>query len=401
MAGSDFWSMPIGSRPDPTMQGELPGPVYRDAAGNMFQVAPQSLPQMQPVERPQPSGPMKAMKAAMPMGNWTALGRAMWEGLTAPRRAMQGEPVTYGETFGTAMDAMGGGAFSTAPKGALRSGPIRAYHGSPHDFDRFDMGKIGTGEGAQAYGHGLYFAEAEDVARSYRDKLRYPRSDGASSNLRAVVADDLNYHNGSVDAVRASYENMAASPKPETAAYGKAKLELLDEVVGEHPGRMYEVSINADPDDFLDWDAPLSEQPNIAKKLGVDPNAHRRRAEEIRRSVAEDMRLDGRTEPDSIDLDRLRLAEEAESLAMTGDAASYAPRSQQMVDDLRAKGIPGVKYRDQMSRGMDGTATGTRNYVVFDDSIISIIRKYGIAAAAPMLGLTVEELRSQMEAQGI
>ena len=36
-----------------------------------------------------------------------------------------------------------------APKG------IRAYHGSPHDFDRFDMSKIGTGEGAQAYGLSL------------------------------------------------------------------------------------------------------------------------------------------------------------------------------------------------------------------------------------------------------
>jgi GNAT superfamily N-acetyltransferase len=31
---------------------------------------------------------------------------------------------------------------------------IRAYHGSPHDFERFDSSKIGTGEGAQAYGHG-------------------------------------------------------------------------------------------------------------------------------------------------------------------------------------------------------------------------------------------------------
>jgi len=37
------------------------------------------------------------------------------------------------------------------------SGPqasIRAYHGSPHDFERFDASKIGTGEGAQAYWHG-------------------------------------------------------------------------------------------------------------------------------------------------------------------------------------------------------------------------------------------------------
>ena len=43
---------------------------------------------------------------------------------------------------------------------------IKAYHGSPYDFERFDMSKIGTGEGAQAYGHGLYFAENhEPMAR--------------------------------------------------------------------------------------------------------------------------------------------------------------------------------------------------------------------------------------------
>jgi hypothetical protein len=57
------------------------------------------------------------------------------------------------------------GALPAAAKG------IRAFHGSPHDFDRFDMSKIGTGEGAQAYGHGLYFAESEGVAKSYRDDL--------------------------------------------------------------------------------------------------------------------------------------------------------------------------------------------------------------------------------------
>jgi hypothetical protein len=49
--------------------------------------------------------------------------------------------------------------------------PIVAYHGSPHDFEKFDATKIGTGEGAQAYGHGLYFAESEGVAHSYRDTL--------------------------------------------------------------------------------------------------------------------------------------------------------------------------------------------------------------------------------------
>lgn len=65
-----------------------------------------------------------------------------------------------------------------APEGGSGGGGsgIRAYHGSPHDFEKFDIGRIGTGEGAQAYGHGLYFAENEGVARGYRDKL----TDGAS-----------------------------------------------------------------------------------------------------------------------------------------------------------------------------------------------------------------------------
>jgi hypothetical protein len=40
-----------------------------------------------------------------------------------------------------------------------------------HPLGRFDMSKLGTGEGAQAYGQGLYFAENEDVAKEYRDQL--------------------------------------------------------------------------------------------------------------------------------------------------------------------------------------------------------------------------------------
>ncbi len=48
---------------------------------------------------------------------------------------------------------------------------IDAYHGSPHEFEQFDSSKIGTGEGAQAFGHGLYFAGREGTAIVYRDRL--------------------------------------------------------------------------------------------------------------------------------------------------------------------------------------------------------------------------------------
>jgi len=48
------------------------------------------------------------------------------------------------------------------------------WHGSPHKFDKFSMDKIGTGEGAQAYGRGLYLAESPAVANEYAAKLGKP-----------------------------------------------------------------------------------------------------------------------------------------------------------------------------------------------------------------------------------
>ena len=49
-----------------------------------------------------------------------------------------------------------------------------AWHGTPHDFDGFDLGAIGTGEGAQVHGWGLYFAQNREVSQGYRERLKQP-----------------------------------------------------------------------------------------------------------------------------------------------------------------------------------------------------------------------------------
>lgn len=46
-----------------------------------------------------------------------------------------------------------------------------AYHGSPHIFNEFSLEHIGTGEGAQVHGWGLYFAQDEAIAKAYRQNL--------------------------------------------------------------------------------------------------------------------------------------------------------------------------------------------------------------------------------------
>ena len=54
-----------------------------------------------------------------------------------------------------------------------------AYHGSPHEFDRFDLAHVNTGEGWQEYGWGLYFTSCEEIAEWYRVQLtKYHPSKG-------------------------------------------------------------------------------------------------------------------------------------------------------------------------------------------------------------------------------
>jgi hypothetical protein len=91
------------------------------------------------------------------------------------------------------------------PQAIAAVNAIEAYHGSPHDFEAFDLSKIGTGEGVQSYGRGIYVAENVEVARDYQKKF-----DARSGS--------------------------------------------------EQDATLYKVRIHADREHMLDWDKPLSEQ---------------------------------------------------------------------------------------------------------------------------------------------
>ena len=110
-------------------------------------------------------------------GEWTAPEwfLSMARGAMLPAQAALGGTVTPLDTAMATADFAGGGLLSSkAIPNAVPDGAVlgaTAWHGSPHKFDEFDMSKIGTGEGAQAYGHGLYAAENPKVAREYANML--------------------------------------------------------------------------------------------------------------------------------------------------------------------------------------------------------------------------------------
>jgi hypothetical protein len=288
---------------------------------------------------------------------------------------------------------------------------IKAYHGSPHDFDQFSLSKIGTGEGAQAYGHGLYLAEHPDVARGYRDMV--PATERASggaldTNMRLGgkrVEDvyrqiDTAAARMPVKAAQGMYDRLSALEALMQHGDMKAVQEAVDagQVTPEaaqwlmsqsftRRGKLYEVNLKADPSHFLDWDKPLSQQsdhvrgalgysggmPSQAEIDGVMALAKARGVpvDTLPEYKALEARMDSRVgapgNPDVTGAAYYRNDPRAVRPTGEGDAAMSA--------HLKERGIPGIKYLDQGSRD---TGNGTSNYVVFDDALISILRKYGL-----------------------
>ena len=266
---------------------------------------------------------------------------------------------------------------------------IRAYHGSPHSFDKFSMDAIGTGEGAQAYGHGLYFAEAEDVAKKYRDDLAGWGSAGAERTLEAVGGDvDRAIMETQQKLSRLLERNQTGAFKGAERNFNMQRQIQEDKIkqlkgykeTGEFSsGSMYEVNINANPEDFLDWDVPAPQQSErVRKALTSIANSDPEVMSNFREAMARG---------DSGSIYEAILQDKAGTVV--GNQAGAAKR-------LREAGIPGIKYKDAGSRGTDAV---TRNFVVFDENLINIVKKYGIAGAAAMLGVSAMDVEQAM-AQG-
>ena len=270
---------------------------------------------------------------------------------------------------------------------ADESGAIRAFHGSPHDFDRFSMDKIGTGEGAQVYGHGLYFAEAEPVAKMYRDQLSQGNTSAARRTLESAGGNVNRAISETEAKLRRLDERASAGDFGGDERRFNAQRQIQVDKINQltnfrdngkfNAGRMYEVNINANPEDFLDWDRPLSEQTGKARAALDD-------------FLGWYAGPEGRQEIYDAGIELGDIQKQFDDLSPAQFAAA-----------MRSRGVPGSKYRDASSRGMPGALgrDATRNYVIFDENLINIVRKYGIAGAAAMLGVSAMDVEQAM-AQG-
>ena len=242
----------------------------------------------------------------------------------------------------------------------LRTKQMRAYHGTRELFDRFDLTKIGTGEGANAYGWGLYFTSSRDVANWYKEKSALGnfftaltpeenKSIPAGIKIRIAVKSergipvDIEEFIADWDSEIEQEIRAGEILTPEQTARtekGRAALIKLGDS-GDFSlaptGAVYEAEI-PEQENMLDWDKPGREQSedvrNILQSAGIyDPNM---RGQEIYYKS----------------IPRETLVTEAPELASR---------------TLNDMGIPGLTYI--------GRESGERNFVVFDDSAIQMIEE--------------------------
>ena len=248
------------------------------------------------------------------------------------------------------------------------------FHGSSAEFNSFDMGAVGSGEGNQAFGHGIYLAENRKVAESYASTRTNRNITKADLEAYFKPGTDRKLPGGSVDHI-ISYDpktglvtaDRAAEPgvRAHRVTYRDTGADWLDvrRALGQPlrlEAKLYEAHV---PDEvvskMLQWDKPLLDQPQAVqdafyaagKEAGVDALSPNLTGHELYDDLA--FHLSGSDLPE--------LGDQGEG-----------PRA---ASELLAKnGIPGIRYLDRGSRAV---GEGSHNLVLFDTSHATITHRNG------------------------
>ena len=300
-------------------------------------------------------------------------------------------PMHPDQVFGMASDSpditkAGGGNVEGEEDG------ITAYHGSPHDFDQFDIAHLGTGEGVQAYGHGLYFAGNEKIAKHYRDTLTgYRKYITTKTGLKTHIPEEATnfISDGSSDpqisypiqlAVSemqrgSSFPDAIENMKYNYSHFDQNKLAQAIGFMNQHKpsvntiGNMYKVKLNVKPEELLDWDKPLSEQHQKVQRAIKEWNNWRPAAEKLPKEIIQGSGI----EPNGSHIYH-HIANIAQP--NNGDLYGNNAKGQEFASgELQDMGLKGIRYLDAGSRN-DPDGNPTHNYVMFHHDPVQVVNKY-------------------------
>lgn len=236
-----------------------------------------------------------------------------------------------------------GVAFSNAIVAPAGLQYLPAFHGSPYDFDKFRMDKIGSGEGAQAFGYGLYFSGARGVAEEYRKKLSFIKN----SQLGSLYKVDLDVNDE--DLLDWDGSNLKDTDDLES---GKINSFISKYLLGWQDIKSI--------DDF-EYNLKIAEQ---ALAYGSETGFYNLAMDDARQNNLQDV-VDywAGVYVNSAATGEYIYSRLIEALGTPQKASEYL---------LNSLSIKGIRYLDGMSRG---AGEGTSNYVIFDENLIKVLEK--------------------------
>lgn len=313
----------------------------------------------------------------------------------------QGEPMAYlGAATPFAAPAAVAGAKAVAPKAGMALEnymasqgllqPLTAYHGTPHTIrGKFDISKVGTGEGAQAFGHGMYFAENPKVAQQYQTMAARVEPEALKYNNQEI----LDLYNKAENAQQRAYRMPNGEAKNKAIEKANAELSVWEDVMlGKHPQVLKMNVDNAMPDDVWVAKQEFIKSLDLKKFSGLDENIGNLYKVDIPDEYIPNM-LDwnkplAEQTPEvkaAIEKlgDRFRPLDEMEAKNVTGErlyrrienslGKYYGNQANPDASALlNSVGIRGVRYLDEGSRE---AGKGTSNFVVFDPTDVKILEK--------------------------
>lgn len=274
------------------------------------------------------------------------------------------------------------------------------WHGSPHKFDKFSLEHIGSGEGAQAFGWGLYFADNKEVSEYYRKKLAPRDGDHAEKGqlFKVDIPDEANGNyllwDKAVPAeqmekvLKVIKERDVALPADVTfngrSFVGMDYGEMIDELdeIGAavferiktyvYYGDSLENSINRARESY-ERDIILAGDDDLDKRSKYDEEMFSEQAR-----VARDKLVWLEANKDSFSTSSYSLEAMVKTWGKKGRKL-YEDLSDELGSDkeasllLRDAGIAGIKYLDGASRHR---GDGNYNYVIFDDQAVKVLETY-------------------------
>ena len=295
---------------------------------------------------------------------FTAPSRVSTQGFDAPEEALNLATNVFGGGITT-------GKMMRNPTGVGGTDlALNVYHGTPHEIKGgFDLAKVGTGEGAQSYGHGIYFAESPGVAKSYAQNLadyqinpEYLAAQKRQQDFSETLAKRYK-----IDALIPS-EEVKFNPEkfPPRVVNATKKLDELEQAAYEkaRQGNLYKADIpDAAIPMMLDWD-------NSINKTLVKPIRKLLMSDKIEQRALDDFGVT--TKKELADF----LLKDNPTGQQLYDNLIYVFRTDKAASGALAEfGIPGMKYLDEGSRA---AGKGTSNFVSYQPETIKILEKNNV-----------------------